>query len=368
MRLAELTDLLQRRRAATIFERARDDYQNGRLHEVRGLPAMLSLLSLIVLATPLIFVGLAVALLWSMGLTLGSIVLSALFLLVAGFLLWTGRRQFGVVWTPHDAPATFALIDAIRARTGAPVITGLVIDDDMNAFALRTGGQNYLGFGVPLWAMLTEDERTAVIAHECAHFVNGDCLRNGLTGRAFRVLQRWHHMVEPANDSGLEALVFQFPAAFMLELLAGWMLRLAFIESQRAEYLADAIAAEAVTAEAMSKLLRTQTLAPIWWRRHLEMHGGTSPKGHEMLKVLGSAVRDPHHPLRETLLEDMQSADHKLDASHPPTRYRLQFLQYVAARDADQSTIAADWDAIAREWDQMLRTMGDDLHAAANPQ
>ncbi len=367
-KLANRIDELQRRRAATIFETARDDYLQGRLSKARGVPATLSLLSLIILATPLILVSFAVVLLSQAGINAISVVLSTIFLIAGAFLLWKRPRRFKTVWTANDAPATFALIHEIAARTGAPPISRLVVSDEMNAYATRDRGQNYLGFGAQLWALLTQEERTAVIAHECAHFVNGDCLRSGLTGRAFGVLQRWYHMIEPADDSGLEALVFQVPVSFALELLISWMLRLAFIESQRAEYLADAIAAEAVGVDAMARSLETLALVPIWQRRHLEMHGSNSPKGHEMLDALCRAVRDPAHPLRAGLLKELESEDHKLDTSHPPTRFRLQFLEHVGTCRADRVAITADWCAIAKEWDHSLRAAGDELHAAASPQ
>ncbi|MGW4545068.1 M48 family metallopeptidase [Streptomyces violaceorubidus] len=179
--------------------------------------------------------------------------------MVAGLVLlllaWAFAPKFRAL--PHDrpvllrgdAPELFALVDEVARAVGTRSVHAIAVDGSVNAAVTTYGvrGRRLLVLGMPLWEVLTPEERIALLGHELAHYANGDT-RNGLVvGTAARTLHLWHHILQPLpNSSGIEVFVNALYVVPRL-LVGGLLALLARLTSRagiRAEYLADRLAAE----------------------------------------------------------------------------------------------------------------------------
>ncbi|MFF4154494.1 M48 family metallopeptidase [Streptomyces sp. NPDC001651] len=82
-----------------------------------------------------------------------------------------------------DAPELFALVDEV-ARSVGQSVHAIAVDRNINAAVTTHGIRRrwLLVLGMPLWEILTPEERIALLGHELAHCANGD-IRNGVVGR-----------------------------------------------------------------------------------------------------------------------------------------------------------------------------------------
>ena len=65
----------------------------------------------------------------------------------------------------------------------------------------------------------------------------------------------------------------------------------------------------------------------------------------------------------EQLHKRMREEKTSVDASHPPTAYRLEFLSHHAALTGEFEPQGVDWAAIDAELDPLLEPMGQSLLA-----
>src|SRR5436305_1493785 len=77
--------------------------------------------------------------------------------------------------------------------TGSPTPDLLAVSPRFNASVSRAGwrGRRVLTIGLPLWSALGDDQRVAVLGHECGHEVNGDLRSTVLVGSAIASLHTW---------------------------------------------------------------------------------------------------------------------------------------------------------------------------------
>ncbi|MEV6241967.1 M48 family metallopeptidase [Lentzea sp. NPDC051838] len=153
-----------------------------------------------------------------------------------------------------DAPAFFALLDRIAAAAGAPMPDRVALDADFNASAATHGWlrRRTLTMGLPLFGVLTPQQRVAVLAHEFGHFVNGDPARSLLTQPAVRTPLILADLVRP-SDTAISANLWEqlaeralWPLQVVLQrlfpLIGTGVVAVAARDHQRAEYCADALA------------------------------------------------------------------------------------------------------------------------------
>jgi heat shock protein HtpX len=160
------------------------------------------------------------------------------------------------VLSADNAPALFRLVDEVARAVGAPQPQVVAVDASFSAYATSVGlrRRRVLCLGLPLWAALTPQERVALLGHELGHFVNGDVRRGLLTQPAFTVLGSAADLFRPlgrGTGSGAIALAEMLANAMqwvLSRLLFGAHLLLVWVglrDAQRAEYLADELAARA---------------------------------------------------------------------------------------------------------------------------
>jgi Zn-dependent protease with chaperone function len=297
---------------------------------------------------------------WTTGTLLGLKVFVSL--LLAG-IAWEVRPR---LWRPRlddaltraTAPAAFALVDEVAGVAGSRPPDRIVISDEFNASYGRAGirGHRVLVIGLPLWNALEDQQRLALLAHECAHDVNRD-LRSGLlVGTAIDTLRRWAWLLHPdlrpnqrawavsgAPSSALVMLAEFLAPLILLPLsatvgsLAVGLHRLAARSGQRAEYRADELAAAVAGTHAsielleqflagdasvrsMQTALRANPNADIWARQRAFLAGIPAIQRERWRRIAG----------RE---------QHRTDASHPPTLLRQDMLN---SREHKSSRLTAN--------------------------
>jgi Zn-dependent protease with chaperone function len=185
-----------------------------------------------------------------------SIVAGIPLLLVAWALrprLWSA----GDAWHElrrDDAPTFFALLDRIAEAAGTRLPDRVALDADFNAAAGAHGWlrRRTLKIGLPLFGVLTPQQRVAVLGHEFGHFVNGDPARGLLTQPALRTPLILADLVRPAESFVGGTLWAQlaeramWPFQMLLQrlflLIGTGVVAVAARDHQRAEYCADALA------------------------------------------------------------------------------------------------------------------------------
>ncbi|WP_112637959.1 M48 family metallopeptidase [Micromonospora saelicesensis] len=275
------------------------------------------------------------------------------------------------VLTRDQAPELFGLIDEVATAVGAPAPDVVGVDDTINAYAGTVGlrRRKVLGLGLPLWGSLPAGGRVALLGHELGHFVNGDPRRGLLTQPAFTMLGSAADLFRPVRTSVGAGLVemlgdalgraFQWVVSRVLFVAYLLLVTVALRDSQRAEYLADELAARVAGTTAatdfLDTLLATESLA-LAVRR--ESRAGHGPDRWRSALAESRAARTDQLPLvRQLSVRDEAS----LFAAHPPTGLRRQMLAgrtwqdpSVVLTEARMERIDAE---LGKEYDRFRRTV-----------
>lgn len=245
----------------------------------------------------------------------------------------------GRYFTRDDLPKLFALTDQVAERLGGQPITKVQLGGDFNAHSIECEGDRVLGIGFALWQILTPDERIAIIAHEISHQVNGDQARTGVLHMGLHSVECWHslfsssqavdddlyYMREPeAEDIFGRGVMWVF--ATMFEQFWVLLTRLSFLDSQRAEYFADAIATRASGRDAMARALLKTGYMPLLRKGFLEMAPSMVSNGTAYFEQLCRHAISVAPKVREEMAAKISAEEHCVDSSHPPTFERIQFL------------------------------------------
>ena len=325
--------------------------------------------TVLALAVHAVTVVLAVGGLWCVVALGGGIgVVAGVVLLALTWLLAPrpGRLPEGrPVLLRADAPELFALVDEVAGAVGTRSVDAIVVDGSINAAVTSYGirGRRLLVLGMPLWEILTPEERIALLGHELAHYANGD-IRNGLVvGSAVRSLTVWHHIVQPhPHATGLEMIV---NALYVLPrlLIGGWLILLIRLTSRagmRAEYLADRLAARTASTPAaaglMDRLLITEALG-VWLRTEANRAALRGPRstrhatdraGELWERLTAYAASIPEHEYERQRRAGARRG-HQVDTTHPPTHLRRTSLLAGQSEPAAVTLQAHRSDMIAAE-------------------
>jgi len=259
-------------------------------------------------------------------------------------LAWLGLPRFAKepenIIAREEFPTLYNLLDTISNNLGGKKIDGVVITPDFNAAFSQIGlsRKSMVFLGLPLFCVLDEQEKVALLAHEIAHGVNGDPLRSYFTATAVNTLVNWAYISRPAGiwqpfggDMGCIVTVFMVPVNLLLLGISNLFLATAyglmyliFRDSQRAEYFADNIATTVCGTGAMQSMLeklylRISVNIAIQWVALTE-------KGENIYSAIQNHVsqipaREIERLKRVNLLEDA-----RIDTTHPPTIYRIHIL------------------------------------------
>lgn len=343
-----------------LGERVFLDAQRSLMTPVRMSGALLACyaLSVVILLIPVAMIAIGI---WAIA------VHSALFFAILGgiFLIWVG-----VVLLPRplkneartlrrsDLPQFYALLDEVAGALGTRAPDGVQFTFEMNAYVVnygRFGRDRVLVLGVPMWLMASRQERIALVAHEMAHFANGDVARSGLVWAAWRTVLRWDYVWSIEDNlfrRDLLAMVMEVIQSLLRLPVRGaghLLMLLSFHSSQRAEYLADGMAARVAGRDASVTLLRKFAVAPIAARDVVQLYPYSRDQNGRIFDVILKTIADVTEDEKQALEADAAQQKSRVDLSHPPTSYRIAFLQLL---DGDATTIRADrfdFDQLAAE-------------------
>ncbi|MFJ7067968.1 M48 family metalloprotease [Streptomyces sp. NPDC101115] len=247
-----------------------------------------------------------------------------------------------------DAPRLFGLLDEIAAAVGTRGVDAVVLDADVNAGVVTYGlrRRRVLVLGMGLWAVLTPQERVALLGHEFGHYAHGDTRHSLLVGSALNSLTTWLYMLEPSPGrsllDGFSNLLTALPrwGVYGLVLLLD---QATLRASQRSEYLADGAAARIAGRDAavgmMERLLAASSAETALGREVVAARtrsGGPARRGAPAgrrdeaadglwERVATEVRRVPAHEY-ERLRRAGELRGHCVDATHPPTHLRIRHV------------------------------------------
>jgi len=238
---------------------------------------------------------------------------------------------------PRDKfPTLYRVADSIAQTLGLAGVDGIVLNESFNAGFDQAGWrrQKILYLGLLLFSILDDQEKVALLAHELAHGANGDPSRNFFIGTAINSLLTWHRLLYPdriVSHSGIVGLLMIPVNLAILGLsyipwLGAYLLaHLLWRDSQRAEYLADYLAAQISGTDATLSTLE---------KHHLEITISTTTQrvmlnwnGQDLFDELRQQIAAVPLRERERIRRVEQLEYSRLDISHPPTAYRVALLK-----------------------------------------
>jgi hypothetical protein len=276
-------------------------------------------------------------------------------------IAWVLRPRFAkppsTAVSRNEVPTLYKLVELLADSLDAPDVREICVDGQFGASFWQVGLQHkgVLCVGLPLWSILTNQEKVALLAHELAHSVNGDVTRGRFIGTAIGALVGWYGLLHPdhiwAPGSGIRGLPM-IPFNLLLLALcqaailgAFLMSHLLWRDTQRAEYLADHLAASVAGTDAMLSLLDklhlgkafTTTLHRVTLSREADL---------DLFEELRRCVEEAPQREIERIRRVQQHELSRLDVTHPPTMNRIELLRSHGAHHPKvifPSRILRDW-------------------------
>jgi Zn-dependent protease with chaperone function len=257
-------------------------------------------------------------------------------------------------------PTLYKVVDEIASSLQIKKAHDLVITSDYNAFYTEVGisRRKVIGLGLPLLSVLNKQETVAIISHEMAHGINGDLRRGIFVGSAIRTLVTWHQILRPEkffdiNSSFFFAIcmyianIFMWLISHVVSLLLFVICHLNWRDSQRAEFMADSCAAEIAGNEAQVsalKMLHNQRLFEYTVLKTINNKSVGSLFEAFQQNVLEMPEREIERINRVSRLTDS-----RLDATHPPTANRIDYIQSLDNRQIRYQLSDQQYERLANE-------------------
>lgn len=233
--------------------------------------------------------------------------------------------------TRENMPNTFLVLDELAGKVGIKPIHGIVLNGMFNASVMSLGftGKTVLFIGLPLFAVLTKEERLSLFAHEFGHVANKDLKRSNYIRTALNTLATWFDLIYPeGNMNGFLSWVSNYFLKFISFIPYGVyyiLVHLFWQESQRAEYLADkfeaSITGTEVAVSSMHKLLYNDLFDFTVQRTALAKR-----KSGLIEQFLLQVQALPENEMNR-LVRKSERNQTRLDITHPPLAFRIKFLE-----------------------------------------
>ncbi|SDC22127.1 Zn-dependent protease with chaperone function [Streptomyces prasinopilosus] len=252
-----------------------------------------------------------------------------------------GLPEEGPLLHRAEAPELYALIDEVARVAGTRGVDVIAVDAEANAAVTTYGvrGRRLLVLGLPLWEILTPRQRIALLGHELGHYGHGDVRHGLVVGTAYRSLTTWRYYFTPIADPTPGEMVVNLFYVVPYSLLQGVLMlldQLTLRAAQRAEYLADSVAARAGSTEAavglMDRLLVADSAAAVLRieanRVRAARRGGrrTEDREGELWEHLAARMDAiPEHEYERRRRAGVLRG-HSVDSTHPPTHLRRECL------------------------------------------
>ncbi|MEU6377739.1 M48 family metallopeptidase [Streptomyces sp. NPDC046909] len=256
------------------------------------------------------------------------------------------------------APELYALVDEVAAALGTRSVDVIVLNAEANASVTHLGvRRRVLALGLPLWEVLSPQERIALLGHEFGHFTHGDTRHGMVVGTAYGSLTTWHYYLSPIEDPDIHGYVINLFYLLPRWLISGVIMLLDLLTtraSQRSEYLADAAAARVGSTEAavglMDRLMVVESIDTTLYRevngRKMRGSARVSAKDAEGLwEALATHLDSVPASEHERRRRVSARRGHSVDAIHPPTHLRRALLLHLPPQEA---SVRADTDRTHR--------------------
>jgi Zn-dependent protease with chaperone function len=246
----------------------------------------------------------------------------------------------------RDFPALHVLVNDVARKLGGRPIDTIVVNEHFNAAYGVIGWRRVpvLWIGLPLWMALRPQERLALLGHEVAHGVNGDGTRGFIVWSALSALDEWIGFLRWPLRHGATAIeilggylpwILSIPVAALQSLLV----QLLWLDKQQAEYFADYLGSTIAGTDAA-----VSTMQRLGCQEHLnnvllQSAYSTTQSGAYILGLFQKRLASLPDREWQRLARFSQRERARLDASHPPTAYRIDFLS--AHRIAEPSKLIA---------------------------
>ena len=252
-------------------------------------------------------------------------------LLAPVLLLVRRSSRDEVEWVDLAAcPEFTGLVSEVAATLGTPAPTRIGIDDDINAYAARTGVRSrILVIGAPMWASYTPAARVALIGHELGHFSHRDVVHGRYVGNAIRAVLVWIYVLTPDGLVSTEgrAPLFATIATAPLRLpLVGFLALMSKVNAAasrhrelRADIASAMVAGTAAAVESLEADLLNEVVAVTANRAAVDP--ARPDLGVEIRNRIASLSPDARRSAR------VDNEKSRVDSTHPPTVERLRLLE-----------------------------------------
>ena len=199
----------------------------------------------------------------------------------------------------------------------------------------------------------------ALVAHELAHRANGDPGKGWIIGSALGTLDQWRYLLEPVSygevDLGLTiAHLIMRPLGALVAALQRLLVSLLYMDGQRAEYLADLLAAKIAGGSACLSLLHKMRLAENLKAVTERVYYRGDTDGRSVIEAFGAFARAVPEREKERIKRADDKEEARIDASHPPTAYRIRFIN---SRNLEQPELIRLSDEGSARIDEELRPL-----------
>ena len=254
--------------------------------------------------------------------------------LITWALLPNRPKLSGDIISREQYPTLYRIIDRINQTLGGPDVGGVYPEVYFNAAYGQYGWRRHriLFLGLPLFIILDAREKVALLSHELAHGVNGDPSRGFFIGTAMYTLNQWYQVLYVLSRNQVGISFFMWIINLISLLLEGivWVLGylllfLLWQDRQRAEYLADYLAATVSGTEAQLTLLDKLHLKDALKKSLIKAY--LNREGDNFFAEFRQRVDKVPTREFERIRRVEKLANSRLDTTHPPTGQRIDFLK-----------------------------------------
>ncbi len=268
---------------------------------------------------------------WFNAITLlfGSIFVAAGVFLLPSF----GKRPETGTLTREQAPVLYAFVDEVADELSTKRIDLICLSDEINASYSTFGfpKKSLLTLGTPLWFSLDSDQKTALIAHELSHQVNGDSSRGLWLGLALNSLDFWYEFLsEPIHEDPsfgeILAKLAMRPFSWLVFTYGKLLIHIYWYDSQKAEYLADYLGGKVSGTDefvSLNSRIALVTSHYNWLIAKLRKHHRDKEK---IIPAFTAELQDVPDTEVERVNRLLERELTTLDSTHPSTFFRNKML------------------------------------------
>lgn len=274
-----------------------------------------------------------------------------------------------------DFSELYKAVNLVCKKFNTSEVEGIIIDEEFNASITEYGlkKKKVLFIGLPLWSVLNDEEKLDLIGHEIAHCVNGDPSRNKIISTGINTLIKFGNSIHPESLLGNYFIPYYGGfRSFTLELskyailpinilLVGisnllWNLsyilnNLVWIDSQKAEYLADILASSICGNKASISGMKKCSYSDIFYfeLQNLVLKGKKTMNNVDIFEEVNNKIKTlPDHEI-DRLNRLLTKEEHKIDIKHPPTYSRILLLEEKGYKDGTDIKDKIDFAKIENE-------------------